>query len=213
MISENTQPLEAQTPPKGRMVKGQTHKATYYVVPSLEDAQLSLMLNAGNPGIIAGKPRKRVASSGQIGLNIEFSASLRAELTTRTLIKTPTLLAKPEKLKAISGQQWGKKKQEVLVKEGIGGRAYDLSFLEFVLKSAYFSGCAEVTKLYTLNQKTLTYVSYIPSLPPLFSIPRSKIGALCVLGKALHLSYIPSTNHSPTKKVLHPKSSRFRRNS
>lgn len=63
------------------------------------------MMNAANPGINAGKPRKRVASSGQIGLNIEFSASLRAELPTRTLIKTPTLLANPEKLKAISSGQ------------------------------------------------------------------------------------------------------------
>lgn len=61
------------------------------------------MPNAANPGINAGKPRRRVVSSGQIGLNIDFSASLRAELPIRTLVKTLTLPASPEKLKAISG--------------------------------------------------------------------------------------------------------------
>lgn len=39
----------------------------------------------------------------------------------------------------------------MLVNEGIGSGACDLSFLEFVLKSAYLCGCTEVTKLYTLN--------------------------------------------------------------
>lgn len=35
MASETTQPSEAQTQPKGRVVKGQVHKAIYYVVPSM----------------------------------------------------------------------------------------------------------------------------------------------------------------------------------